>query len=115
MARPPARLQAAAAADARRPRVLAVLHEAGSSTGRIGRMLAERGYAVDVRKPRFGDPLPPATDDLAGVVLFGGNMSVNDPDAYLREETDWLALPLAAGTPLLGICLGAQMLARHLG
>jgi GMP synthase (glutamine-hydrolysing) len=42
-------------------------------------------------------------------------MSINDPDEYLKRETDWLAVPLKEGAPVLGLCLGAQMLARHLG
>ncbi len=42
-------------------------------------------------------------------------MSVNDEDAWLRREIDWIGVPLKEDTPFLGICLGAQMLARHLG
>ena len=51
----------------------------------------------------------------AGVIVFGGPMSVNDGDAWIRREIDWIGIPLKEGTPFLGICLGAQMLARHLG
>ena len=42
-------------------------------------------------------------------------MSANDPDDYIRQETDWIKVPLDEGAPFLGLCLGAQMLARHLG
>jgi GMP synthase (glutamine-hydrolysing) len=42
-------------------------------------------------------------------------MSANDPDDYIRIETDWIEVPLAERKPFLGICLGAQMLANHLG
>ena len=42
-------------------------------------------------------------------------MSVNGEDAWLRREIDWIGVPLKEDTPFLGICLGAQMLARHLG
>jgi GMP synthase (glutamine-hydrolysing) len=42
-------------------------------------------------------------------------MSANDCDAFIREETDWIAVPLKERKPFLGICLGAQMLSRHLG
>lgn len=42
-------------------------------------------------------------------------MSANDSDEAIRRETDWIAVALAENKPLLGICLGAQMLARHLG
>jgi GMP synthase (glutamine-hydrolysing) len=48
-------------------------------------------------------------------VVFGGPMSANDSDEFVRREIEWLAVPLEEGKPLLGICLGAQMLAKHLG
>jgi GMP synthase (glutamine-hydrolysing) len=47
--------------------------------------------------------------------MFGGPMSANDADAYIRREIDWISVPLREQRPFLGICLGAQMLARHLG
>jgi len=42
-------------------------------------------------------------------------MSANDETDFIRREIDWLAVPLKEQKPFLGICLGAQMLARHLG
>jgi len=42
-------------------------------------------------------------------------MSANDEDDWLRREIDWIKVPLREEKPFLGICLGAQMLARHLG
>jgi GMP synthase (glutamine-hydrolysing) len=102
------------AAEARRP-VLVILHQEHSTPGRVGLRLAARGYPLDVRRPRFGDALPETLDGHAGAIVFGGPMSINDPDDYLKSETDWLAVPLRENAPLLGLCLGAQMLARHLG
>ncbi len=51
----------------------------------------------------------------AGAIIFGGPMSANDADDFVRREIDWIAVPLKESKPFLGICLGAQMLARHLG
>ena len=51
----------------------------------------------------------------AGAVIFGGPQSANDPDDFIKAETDFIGVPLREGKPFLGICLGAQMLARHLG
>jgi GMP synthase (glutamine-hydrolysing) len=48
-------------------------------------------------------------------VIFGGPMSVNDSDDYLKRETQWIGVALREGAPFLGLCLGAQMLALHLG
>lgn len=95
--------------------VLIVLHQEHSTPGRVGRLLTERGYVLDIRRPRFGDPLPRTTADHAGAIIFGGPMSANDPDDYVREEIDWIGTALKEECPFLGICLGAQMLARHLG
>ena len=95
--------------------VLIVLHGEHSSPGRIGHALAARGFRLDVRRPRFGDSLPASMDRHAGAIVFGGPMSANDPDAFVRREIEWMGVPLREKKPLLGICLGAQMLARHCG
>jgi GMP synthase (glutamine-hydrolysing) len=96
-------------------RVLIILHQEHSTAGRLGRLLRTNGYHLDVRRPRFGDPLPESRDDHVGVIIFGGPMSVNDGDAWIRREIQWIETPLKEEKPLLGICLGAQMLATHLG
>jgi len=98
-----------------RPKVLVILHQEHSSPGRVGQILTRRGFTLDIRKPRYGDLLPHTLDEHAGAVVFGGPMSANDNDAFIRQETDWLAVPLAEEKPLLGICLGAQMMACQLG
>ncbi len=95
--------------------ILIVLHQEHSTPGRVGRLLQERGFRLDVRRPRFGDPLPVDTAPYAGAVIFGGPMSANDPDDFVKAEIDWIGLALKDELPYLGICLGAQMLARHLG
>jgi GMP synthase (glutamine-hydrolysing) len=95
--------------------VLIVLHQETSTPGRVGNALRALGHGLDIRRPRFGDSLPETLEQHAGAVIFGGPMSANDPDDYVRREIDWIAVPLAEQRPLLGICLGAQMLAMHLG
>ncbi len=100
---------------AARPRILVVLHQEGSSPGRVGQLLHAEGFDLDIRRPPLGDPLPETLADHAGAVVFGGPMSANDEDEFVRRETDWLAVPLGEDKPFLGICLGAQMLVNHLG
>ena len=95
--------------------VLVVLHQETSTPGRIGNALRAMGYPLDIRRPRFGDALPDTLDHHAAAVVFGGPMSANDPDKYVRREIDWIEIPLREQRPYLGICLGAQMLARQLG
>ncbi|ODT08857.1 MAG: GMP synthase [Mesorhizobium sp. SCN 65-20] len=101
--------------NASRPRILVVLHQELSSPGRVGHVLIENGFDLDIRRPPLGDPLPPTLAEHAGAVIFGGPMSANDQDEFVRRETDWLSVPLKENRPFLGICLGAQMLVNHLG
>jgi GMP synthase (glutamine-hydrolysing) len=95
--------------------VLVILHQEHSTPGRVGLRLSARGYRLDIRRPRFGDPLPETLAGHAGAIVFGGPMSANDSDDYIRGETEWIGVPLSEGAPFLGLCLGGQMLARHLG
>ena len=99
----------------RRAPVLIVLHQEHSTPGRVGRLLQERGHALDIRRPRYGDPLPETLERHAGAVIFGGPMSANDPDDFVKQEIDWIAVPLRENKPFLGLCLGAQMLAKQMG
>ncbi len=95
--------------------VLVILHQEHSTAGRIGRLIQARGHALDLRRPRFGDDLPSTMANHAGAVIFGGPMSANDEEEFLRREIDWIGVPLKENKPFLGVCLGAQMLTRHFG
>jgi GMP synthase (glutamine-hydrolysing) len=96
-------------------KILIVLHQENSTPGRVGKLLEAMGYELDMRRPRFDDPLPKSLDDHAGAVVFGGPMSANDNDDFVTREINWLNVPLKENKPFLGICLGAQMLVKHLG
>ncbi|PZV00808.1 MAG: glutamine amidotransferase [Leptolyngbya sp.] len=96
--------------------VLAVVHQPTSNPGRVGEVLGDLGFALDIRCPALGHPLPANLDRHSGTVVFGGPMSANDDHLdFIAQELDWIALALAAEKPYLGICLGAQLLARTLG
>jgi GMP synthase (glutamine-hydrolysing) len=95
--------------------VLIVLHQEHSTPGRVGRLLQARGHALDIRRPRYGDPLPQTMAGHAGAVIFGGPMSANDPDDFVKAEIDWINVCLREEASYLGICLGAQMLTKTLG
>lgn len=96
-------------------RILVVLHQEHSTPGRVGRLLASRGYRLDMRRPVLGDPLPSHLRDYAGVVIFGGPMSANDERDFIHQEMDLIGVALKEDVPYLGLCLGAQLMARHLG
>jgi GMP synthase (glutamine-hydrolysing) len=95
--------------------ILIIVHSEASTPGRVGAMLMERGFRLDIRRPCLGDALPESMDRHAAAVVFGGPMSANDPDDWIRREIDWIGVPLRENKPFLGICLGAQMLSKHLG
>ncbi len=71
-------------------KILIVLHQEHSSPGKLGQMLKAKGLSLDIRRPRFGDPLPETMKEHAGAVIFGGPMSANDPDDFVtpRDRLD---------------------------
>ncbi|NUM99996.1 MAG: type 1 glutamine amidotransferase [Bryobacteraceae bacterium] len=58
---------------------------------------------------------PVLFDSYAGLVLMGGPMSANDNVDYIRRELQLIEQFVAAGKPVLGICLGAQLIAKAAG
>ena len=97
--------------------ILIVVHQETSNPGLVGEKLRSRGYHLDIRCPALGDALPKTMAQHRAAIIFGGPMSANDDDTlpFIRAELDWIPIALAAGKPYLGICLGAQLLARVLG
>lgn len=96
-------------------RILIVLHQERSNPGRVAQELRRRGCELDIRRPSLGDPLPPTMSAHDGAIIFGGPMSANDDLPFIRSEMDWISVPLREEKPYLGICLGAQLLAKSLG
>ncbi|MCP5419140.1 MAG: gamma-glutamyl-gamma-aminobutyrate hydrolase family protein [Gammaproteobacteria bacterium] len=97
---------------------LLVVQVEQANPGRVARKLRERGYELEIRCPvECGHALPEALDDYAGAVVFGGPMSANDDSTLpgIRAELEWIPKVVESGKPFLGICLGAQLLARALG
>ena len=84
--------------------------------GQIGVALSEAGHLWDVYRPYSGDGLPEASD-YAALVVFGGEQAATDDAVYPYLPT--LASRMRAfgeaGRAVLGICLGAQLLARGYG
>jgi len=97
--------------------VLMVVHQVTSNPGLVGQQLRQWGYSLDIRCLAAGDPLPEYLKAYDAVVVFGGPMSANDDDTlpFIRQELHWIEGVLTTATPFLGICLGAQLLARALG
>jgi GMP synthase-like glutamine amidotransferase len=95
-------------------RVLAFRHIPCEHLGLIGGELEARGIAcdyADLYDPAAATPDPARYD---GLIFMGGPMSVNDPLGYLEFEKQSIAQAVASGKPVLGICLGAQLIASAL-
>ena len=97
-------------------RVHILQHEPFEGLGSIEAWLSQRGARVSFT--RFYELAPlPAFDNLDLIIALGGSMSVNDEAQlpWLREEKRFLAGAMAHHQPVLGICLGAQLIASALG
>lgn len=81
--------------------------------------LRRRGYSIEVRRLDRGDPVPDALEPGDVLIVMGGPMGVGDlatPDyPFLRREVELLRRVIAEGGPILGVCLGAQLLAHAAG
>lgn len=100
-----------------RPRLLLVMQTPDADAGRFARKLRKRGYRLDYCYPLSGQALPAGMEGYAGAIVFGEPMSANDDDKQpgIRAQLNWIPEALKSGQPFLGICLGAQLLARTLG
>src|ERR1700722_9774407 len=95
--------------------VLVFRHVPFEPLGRIADALDSRGiewHYVDLWQS-VDEPLP--VDQGQALISMGGPMSVNDSLPCLRQEERYLTHAISSGVPVLGVCLGAQLLAKCLG
>lgn len=96
--------------------IIVIEHDASDTSGVLGRALVRHGLRIRTVRLHAGDALPVDLDDVDGIVSLGGPQSATD-DAlpWIADELRLMQGASARGIPVLGICLGAQMLARALG
>ncbi len=93
-------------------RAVCLKHVPFEGSGALATALTARGVSLDhYLVPKDG--LPKDAGDL--LMVMGGPMSVNDPDPWIAEETDFIRSALLAGKPAIGVCLGSQFMAKALG
>jgi GMP synthase (glutamine-hydrolysing) len=84
---------------------------------RVVTFAVENGFNPILRKPFKGDALGDPGPEVAGTVIYGGPFNVFDEDLhpFLHDEARWITACMGLGLPILGICQGAQQIARVLG
>ncbi len=98
--------------------IIVLQHDDKNLAGRLGLTLRDHGFKLDTRKLHRGDAVPPDLDDVEGVISLGGKPNVDDPrdmHPWMDAELDFLREAHARELPVIGICLGHQMIAAALG
>jgi GMP synthase (glutamine-hydrolysing) len=95
-------------------RVLSIVHGSDARTNLFGQVAEERGHELDEWSFAWETPPPRPIDAYDAVMVFGGAMHADQDDRHpwLRDETMLLQELLDRRAPLLGVCLGAQLLAK---
>jgi GMP synthase (glutamine-hydrolysing) len=97
-------------------RILALIHHEVAGSGVFGDEVRRRGHAVD-EWVASAQPMPRPLPKYDAVMAFGGGMQADQEQRYpwLRSALGVLDEALRDAVPTLGVCLGAQMLARAAG
>jgi GMP synthase (glutamine-hydrolysing) len=97
--------------------VIVIQHAAPEHLGSIEPALRAFSLAPLVLRPYAGEAVPRFVGDAAGLVVLGGAMGVYEQGTYphLTDEIALIRDALRSGTPVLGVCLGSQLLAAALG
>ncbi len=95
--------------------IVAFQHADRCRPGRLGATLRDHAFALDIRRPDRGDPFPTDLDDIEGVVSLGGPQHVGGKEAWLAKEIEFLKRAHERSLPIVGVCLGHQLLAAALG
>jgi len=97
--------------------LLVYQHDAHEHTARLGETLRDHGHRLQTCALYDGDALPPDLDNIDGIISMGGPMNVDEQadHPWIEGEKALIKQAHDAGLPIVGICLGAQLIAEALG
>src|SRR4029079_18617511 len=97
--------------------MLLIVHDRDEMDDRASAWARRQGYELQWICPAGGEALPALDGSIAGILVYGGAQDVDQQDrfSYLKDEMRLLEGALKRETPVLGLCLGAQLLAHTLG
>jgi GMP synthase-like glutamine amidotransferase len=90
-------------------------HEDWIQAGRIADYLDAQAIPWELVAIDHGESIPQGVDDVSALVFLGGTMSVNDRHPWLADEMRLIRAAAARNLPMLGHCLGSQLIAKALG
>ncbi|MGD9000057.1 MAG: type 1 glutamine amidotransferase [Granulosicoccaceae bacterium] len=90
-------------------------HRACEGPGYLADLLEARRVPYELVAIDAGEPVPASLDDISGLVFLGGSMSVNDGLPWIADELDLIRRAREIDLPMLGICLGSQLISKALG
>ena len=98
-------------------RIVLVRHDDGPEDDRVIQFFRSKGIEPQTVRPFLGESLGDVDGSVAASVVFGGRFNVFDDHEhpFLVDEKQWAEQCMKQGVPLLGICLGAQVMANVLG
>jgi GMP synthase-like glutamine amidotransferase len=95
--------------------ILIFRHFPTEGPGYFAEFLDRQGLAHRTIKVDEGEPVPESIADIPGLVFMGGPMSVNDRLSWIPKVLHLVRTAVAADVPVLGHCLGGQLLSKALG
>ncbi len=100
--------------------IVVLQHAESDSLGRLAAIFRDGAHKLDIRRldldtARGGKGVPTDLDNVSGVIVLGGPMNVSDNPPWMAAELEFIRKAHGEQLPLIGICLGHQLIAAALG